>query len=166
MSTHSDSDLSTAGGSTSSMPANRLPALSEDDPSDVHHDIGVIIADHGSLRSDANTRHEQFVANWRHHSRYDIVETAHMEFAEPSIATAFDACVAAGATNVVVLPLFLWPGAHMERDIPMLVAQAATRHPGVAYVVGPSIGAHPLLSQIVDDNLASATERFKRTRAT
>ena len=125
--------------------------------------IGVVIVDHGSLRAEANMRHEQFVAKWRDHSRYDIVEAAHMEFAQPSIGMAFDSCVAAGATGVVILPLFLWPGAHLEKDIPTLVAQAAARHPGVTYAVGPSLGAHPLLSQIVDDHLANVTERLDRT---
>jgi sirohydrochlorin ferrochelatase len=125
--------------------------------------IGVVIVGHGSRRAEANMRHEQFVAKWRDQSCYDIVEAAHMEFAQPSIGTAFDSCVAAGATSVVIVPLFLWPGAHLEHDIPIIVAQAAARHPGVAYAVGPSLGAHPLLSQIVDDHLASVTDSIARS---
>jgi sirohydrochlorin ferrochelatase len=126
-----------------------------------NRDIGVVIVDHGSRGANANLLHEQFVAKWRDLSRYDIVEAAHMEFAQPSIGMAFDSCVAAGAISVAILPLFLWPGAHVERDIPTLVAQAAARHPGVAFAVGPPLGAHPLLSQIVDDHLARVTERLE-----
>ena len=60
------------------------------------------------------------------------VQPAHMELAEPSIATAFDACVAAGATTVVVAPYFLGPGRHWDSDIPALAAAAAAVIPGSA----------------------------------
>ncbi len=49
-----------------------------------------------------------------------------MELAEPSIGTAFEACVAAGATTIVVAPYLLWPGNHWERDIPALATEAST----------------------------------------
>ena len=77
-----------------------------------------------------------------------------MELAEPSIGTAFDACVAAGATTVVVAPYFLWPGNHWDRDIPALAARSAARHPGVHYLVSAPLGAHPLLMDIVDQRIA------------
>ena len=157
-----NSGISAAGRATSPMPANRITALSEDNPTDDNDGVGVIVVDHGSPRADANLRHERFVASWREHSRYEIVEPAHMEFAQPSISAAFDSCVAAGATNLVILPLFLWPGVHLKRDIPALVAQSASYHPGVAYTVGPSLGAHPLLFEIVDDHTAECLDRLPR----
>jgi sirohydrochlorin ferrochelatase len=50
-------------------------------------------------------------------STYEIVEPAHMELTEPSIATAYDRCVGRGATRVVVCPFFLGPGKHWTSDI-------------------------------------------------
>ena len=124
--------------------------------------IGVIIVDHGSRRAEANLRHEDFVSAWRAHSGYQIVEPAHLEFADPSISASIYVCVAAGATELVILPLFLWPGAHLERDIPALVAQTVARHPGVGYVIGPPLGQHPLLVQIVDDHVTSSVGHLDR----
>lgn len=95
---------------------------------------GIVIVDQGSRRQESNRRHEAFVEGWRASGRYPMVESAHMELADPSIPTAFDACVAA-ATHVVIAPFFLWPGTHWDRDIPALAAQAAARHPGVGYLV-------------------------------
>ena len=80
---------------------------------------------------------------------YSIVEPAHMELAEPSIATAFDRCVAQGATSVVISPYFLLPGRHWNQDIPELAAEAATKHPGVRYLVSAPLGLHPLMAQVV-----------------
>ena len=76
-----------------------------------------------------------------------------MELAEPSIATAFDACVAAGAATVVIAPYFLWPGSHWDRDIPALAGQAAARYPDVHHLVAAPLGPHPLLREIVEQRV-------------
>jgi sirohydrochlorin ferrochelatase len=115
--------------------------------------LGIVIVDHGSRLDDANRRHEAFVAEWGEARGLANVEPAHMELAEPSIATAIGACVSAGATTLMIAPYFLWPGSHWERDIPDLVAEACRRHPGVRYVVGAPLGPHPLLGQIVEERI-------------
>ena len=116
-------------------------------------EFGIVIVDHGSRRQDANRRHESFVEGWRGLAGYDIVEAAHMELAAPSIADAFDACVSAGATTVVIMPYFLWPGRHWDRDIPALASEAAARHRGVSYLVAAPLGPHPLLAAIVEQRI-------------
>ena len=115
--------------------------------------LGIVIVDHGSRRAEANRRHEEFVAGWRQSRHLDNVEAAHMELAEPSIATAVDACVAKGATTVVIAPYFLWPGNHWDRDIPALAAEACSRHPGVGHLVAAPLGPHPLLGDIVEQRI-------------
>ncbi len=85
---------------------------------------------------------------------YPIVEAAHMELAQPSLGTAFDRCVDAGATMIVIAPYFLWPGDHWDRDIPALAAEAAARHPGFRYLVSAPLGPHPLLGDIVEERVA------------
>ena len=85
--------------------------------------------------------------------RYRLVEPAHMELAEPSIATPFDACVAVGATTIVIAPYFLWPGDHWHRAIPALADEASARHASVRYLVTALLGPHPLLMDIVQDRI-------------
>lgn len=76
-----------------------------------------------------------------------------MELAEPSLATAFARCVAAGARRIVVFPYFLAPGRHWSRDIPDLAAAAAAQHPGTTYLVAAPLGLHPLMLQIMDQRI-------------
>lgn len=114
---------------------------------------GIVIVDHGSRRAESNRRHEAFVRAWRDRGHFSIVEPAHMELAEPSIGSAFDACVGAGATTVVIAPYFLWPGNHWDRDIPALVARASAAHSGVGYLVTAPLGPHRFLMDIVDDRI-------------
>ena len=50
--------------------------------------IGLIVVDHGSRRAESNAMLEQMVGQVAATVPYDIVEPAHMELAEPSIAAA------------------------------------------------------------------------------
>ncbi len=115
--------------------------------------LGIVIVDHGSRRQEANRRHEVFVQEWRRRGTYRIVEPAHMELAEPSIAAAFDACVTAGAAVVVIAPYFLWPGDHWDRDIRALALAASECHPGIRHLVAAPLGPHPLLGDIVEERI-------------
>ena len=114
---------------------------------------GIVIVDHGSRRVESNEMLEQFVEMFREATHFSIVEAAHMELAEPSIATAFDRCVERGATSVVISPYFLSPGKHWNKDIPALAEEAASKHPGVSYLVGAPIGLHPLMCELIQSRI-------------
>ncbi len=114
---------------------------------------GVVIVDHGSKREQSNDMLLQVVELFREHSDYTIIEPAHMELAEPSIATAFDRCVASGAKRVVISPYFLLPGKHWDQDIPALARAAARKHPGVSYLVVAPLALHPLMAQVVGSRI-------------
>jgi len=74
---------------------------------------------------------------------------AHMELAEPGIGAGFDACVGRGATEVIAFPYMLSPGKHSTRDIPRMVGEAASKHPGIRYSVTPAFGLHEKLGEVV-----------------
>src|SRR2546421_12516682 len=112
---------------------------------------GIIIVDHGSRRSDSNEMLERVAAAFatRFADRFDIVEPAHMEIAEPSIATAYARCVERGAERVVVIPFFLGPGKHWTQDIPRLTADAAAQFPQTRYHVSPTLGIDDLILDLL-----------------
>src|SRR5205823_15003458 len=93
---------------------------------------------------------------------YDIVEPAHMELAEPSIATAYGRCVERGATLVVVTPFFLGPGIHWTGDIPRLTAQAAQQHPETSYHVAKPLGIDDLILELLNKRVQfCANENYR-----
>lgn len=124
----------------------------------------LILVDHGSRRAASNAMFEEFVAAFRAADDFAIVEPAHMELAEPSIGDAYDACVAAGATTVVVCPYFLLPGRHWDQDIPTLTAEAAARHPGTRFLVSAPIGLHPLMSDVISSRVGECIAHAEGTR--
>jgi len=111
--------------------------------------LAIIIVDHGSRREESNVMLLDVVRDFQAAAGFGIVEPAHMELAEPSIATAFARCAELGATKIVVFPYFLLPGRHWNEDIPRLAAAAAQQHPGISYLVTAPFGLHPLMSEIM-----------------
>lgn len=113
---------------------------------------GIIIVDHGSRRAESNQMLERVAELFaqRFRDRYEIVEPAHMELSEPSIASAYAKCVQRGATRVVVCPFFLGPGKHWTSDIPRLTAEAAAQHPGTRYHVTQPLGIDDLILDLLD----------------
>ncbi len=113
---------------------------------------GIIIVDHGSRRSQSNEMLEQLsgLFSRRFAEQWQIVEPAHMELAEPSIATAYARCAARGAQRIVIVPFFLGPGKHWTQDIPRLAADAAKQFPHTAFHVSPTLGIDDLILDLLN----------------
>jgi len=119
-------------------------------------DTGIVIVDHGSKRAAANDMLLAVAALYREESCAEIVEAAHMELAEPSIAQAFARCVERGAKAVVIHPYFLSPGRHSTSDIPALCAEAAAAFPEIPYAVTEPLGLDRRMAQVMHDRIVAA----------
>src|SRR5687767_7474499 len=121
---------------------------------------GIIIVDHGSRLAQSNEMLEEvtrvFAARFR--EMYEIVEPAHMELAEPSIATAYRKCVSRGAARVIVCPFFLGPGKHWTGDIPRLASDAPKLHPGTQYHVTMPLGIDDLILELLAKRVGFCVE--------
>ena len=113
----------------------------------------LLLVDHGSQLVEANRVLDQIADALRRRLRDAIVEVAHMELAEPSLAAGLERCAARGAREVVVCPYFLVPGRHTSRDIPQLVERAHAAHPELRVRVAAPLGFD---EQLVDVLLARA----------
>lgn len=111
--------------------------------------LGVVIVDHGSRREQSNEMLVEFAQLYAETSRQRIVEVAHMEIAEPTIAQAVGKCVDRGATRVVVAPYFLSKGRHIQTDIPSIVDDARAQFPAVAISIAEPIGVPSCLPSLL-----------------
>jgi len=116
----------------------------------------LLIIDHGSRRSEANDLLPELAALLRKEFDSGIVFHAHMELAEPSIQQGFDACVSAGAQEVIVHPYFLSPGRHSIHDIPRMVAEAAAKHPEVSFLVTEPLGLHRKIGEVILERVSES----------
>jgi sirohydrochlorin ferrochelatase len=109
----------------------------------------LVIVDHGSRRPEAHAHLERIAAWVRERTSGIAVHVAHMELAQPSLASAIARCAAEGARRIVVHPLFLGPGRHLVEDIPRLVAETARAHPGIEVRISAAVGEVPAIADAI-----------------
>ena len=117
----------------------------------------ILLVDHGSRRAQANALLDEVAVLVKQRlGAGSIVEPAHMEIAEPTVARGFARCVEQGATSVVVHPFMLAPGRHVSEDLPRLVAEAAEPHVGVVFALAAPLGSHAGVIDAVIERCHSA----------
>jgi sirohydrochlorin ferrochelatase len=55
---------------------------------------------------------------------------------------------------VLLVPYFLFIGAHVQEDLPTEMAEAKKRHPGVEFAMAKHLGVHRKLAEIVLERIA------------
>lgn len=60
-----------------------------------------------------------------------IQEICFLELTDPLIAEGFARCVARGATEITVVPLFLLAAGHIKKDIPMVLGSLQKKYPQI-----------------------------------
>ncbi len=91
-----------------------------------------------------------------------IVVASFLELAEPDIATGGDRCVASGAERVLMVPYFLSAGVHLRRDLTAARDELAARHPEVEFHLGPPLGPHRLLDELVRARIGELETSIER----
>jgi len=118
----------------------------------------VLLVDHGSRRAEANEQLEALARKLARRMPKRLVRVAHMELAAPDIDAGVDACVGAGAEEIVVIPYFLGPGSHTRSDIPRLVGEAAARHRNLSVRIGEPLGVDERIVDLLLDRVAAAEQ--------
>ena len=117
-----------------------------------------LILAHGSRRARSNEEVIQLAECFglQNKQDYPIVRAAFMELAEPKIPDTIDAVLAAGATELIILPYFLAAGAHVVTDIPEILHSALADKPDVRFKVLPHIGGAKGMIQLIEQVTSEA----------
>jgi sirohydrochlorin ferrochelatase len=86
-----------------------------------------------------------------------ILRHAFLELAEPTIESALAELYDAHVRGIFVVPLMLFAAGHVKRDIPLAIAQAADKRPGLKWHLAGHLGCH---ERIVD----LSKQRFEAAR--
>ena len=114
----------------------------------------ILLMAHGSRIPEANDAAREIARMAQEMTGFDIVEVAFRELHEPDIQAGIDACVARGAERILLMPYFLFMGAHVQHDLPEEIEEATRRHPGLVMEMGPHLGVHRKLAEVVVDRIA------------
>ncbi len=111
----------------------------------------LIVLSHGSRRRESNremialAEKMAAVAN----QPFAHVSCAFQQFAPPAFEETIADLVARGATQVVVLPLFLAAGNHVLVDVPEMINKARLQHPTITISLAPHLGKTPELASFL-----------------
>ncbi len=116
----------------------------------------ILLIAHGSRRAEANAELRTIGEALRSRGRYAVVRVSYLELAEPSIAAAGEACVEAGAADVILLPFFLSPGRHVVEDLTAARDALAQKFTAVRFVLAEALGSHPSILDVLEDRAREA----------
>lgn len=68
------------------------------------------------------------------------VRCAFLELEQPDLGTAAGELIAAGASEITIVPMFLGAGRHAREDLPQLVRQMQAARPDVRFVLQRPVG--------------------------
>jgi len=119
--------------------------------------IALVVFAHGSKVEAANQAVREMARRVQTRSGYET-EAAFLEIAEPDLPGAVEGLVARGATRIIVLPYFLAPGRHAERDLPRIVAELRAIHINVRIDAAANLDGHPALVDILVDRASAVLE--------
>jgi sirohydrochlorin ferrochelatase len=117
---------------------------------------GIIVFAHGSRIEAANEAVRSAAGDLARSGGFSHVEAAFLELGRPSLEEAANLLVERGIERLVILPYFLTPGMHLERDLPVLVKNITNKHSGLRVIVTPSLDGHPGLVEVLSDRLRTA----------
>src|SRR5512141_3148465 len=114
----------------------------------------ILMMAHGSRIAEANDAAREVALMVQEMTGFEIVEVSFRELHTPNIQQGIDTCVARGAERILLLPYFLFMGAHVQHDLPEEIALAKERHPGLLMEMGPHLGVHRKLAEVVVERIA------------
>ena len=105
---------------------------------------GLVLVGHGSRSSKSG---EEMAEIGRHVARAlpDVaVDVGFLEMTDPPAGPVIDGLVERGCRRITVLPLVLLGAGHAKSDVPAVVLDARSRHPGVDFTFGSPLGVSRL----------------------
>lgn len=121
--------------------------------------VGLVIFAHGSSIPSANAAVEDVARAAAESSGY-LVQAGFLDPVHPTLDEAAANLAEQGANRILVVPYFLTPGLHLQRDLPVIVERIAKQHPHVEFRVTPPLDGHAALLRIVLDRTADALENW------
>ena len=124
---------------------------------------GVIVLAHGSKVRTGNEGLFTIVEMLRAMGKWDMVEPGFLQLAKPGLTEVVEVLVDRGAKRVVVMPLLLFSGNHVLKDIPEEIDIERKKFPDVEFCYAKNIGADERIAMIVSDRVDESENQSPHT---
>jgi sirohydrochlorin cobaltochelatase len=120
---------------------------------------GVLLVGHGTRDATGTEQFFQLASLLTERLAPIPVESALLEFQEPTVPQGWRALVDRGVHHVRVAPLLLFAAGHAKQDIPDLLRGCQTQTPGVTFDQARPLSRHPAMMELVVRRLAETLSR-------
>ena len=114
---------------------------------------GVVVLAHGSKVRSGNEGLFKIVEMLRAMGKWDMVEACFLQLAKPGLTEAVEDIIEKGAKRVVVMPLLLFSGNHVLKDIPEEIEKEQKKFPEVEFCYAKNIGADERIALIASERI-------------
>ncbi len=109
----------------------------------------IILFSHGSTLCGAGETLKLLAQKLETRGAADIVRVGFLNYSTPRFGSAFDECVALGATQIIVVPYFLIAGYFVKVELPKVLEPAQARHPEIEVIIAEAMRDHASLEDAV-----------------
>ena len=111
----------------------------------------IILLGHGARDARWREPFDRLVALWKAQHPDALVQLAFLEMMDPSLEKAVATLSSAGASDIVVVPVFFGQGGHLRNDFPVLLNSCQDKFPSVKLSATLAVGEDEgVLQAIVD----------------
>ena len=111
----------------------------------------IILFGHGARDVRWREPFDRLVALWKTQHSEVLVQLAFLEMMQPSLKEAVAALSNAGASEIVVVPVFFGQGGHLRNDFPVLLNACQEKFPQVALSATLAVGEDEAVLQTIVD---------------
>ncbi len=111
----------------------------------------IILFAHGARDARWREPFDRLAALWKAQHSSTPVQLAFLEMMGPSLEVAVASLVSAGASEIVVVPVFFGQGGHLRNDFPVLLNSCQEKFPQVTLSATLAVGEDEAVLQAIVD---------------
>lgn len=115
--------------------------------------MGIIVLGHGSRAEKAREVFSELVDRLGKRLENIRVGGASMELASPTLEEKVSQFAGREIEHIVILPLFIYPGVHVQEDITAQIADLREEYPELEFTLADVLGADDRLVEILMERL-------------
>jgi sirohydrochlorin ferrochelatase len=116
---------------------------------------GILILAHGSKRQETESTLDSLVKKVKVKTGERLVMPAFLQFSEQNLEKGIELLVNEGANLVKIVPMFLFDGVHVTKDIPEELEEIKKKYPGVEIRMSMHLGDDDRIADIIVDRINS-----------
>lgn len=115
----------------------------------------IIILGHGSKNAAAVREQETLIAMISTCMPEYAIENAYLQFCQPDFESVVERLVHQDISSIIVVPLLLFAGVHVQKEIPEMIEGFRSQYPHVTFTLTNHLGADMHVVNLIRERVAA-----------